>query len=109
MEHSSVEFLKMSIGILSFPFDFPTGMHLTMLSNSSRVNGLTRKSFSSAVNCGRLRLDRKVAISDSEQVSLFSNKDERCDAAMEHISLCELVIPRVPLRYGMVLETDLSH
>ena len=58
MDLSSVEFLNKSIGMLSFPFDLPAGMLFMMSSNSSRVKGFDRASFSSVVNFGRLSLER---------------------------------------------------
>ena len=97
------------MGILSFPLDFPHGIDETIFSNSSRVKGFIRRSFSSAVNCGTFKLERYAMTSDSEQASLFSNREDRCEAAIEHISLWELVIPLAPLRNGIVLETDLAH
>ena len=39
MEHKSTEFLNTSIGMLSFPLDFPDGMHLIMSINSSSEKG----------------------------------------------------------------------
>ena len=75
MESSSLEFLNMSIGMLSLPFDFPAGMCAITFSSSSSVNGFVSISFSSTVNFGRFNFERNVSMSSSEQVSLFWNKD----------------------------------
>ena len=87
IELRSKEFLNISMGILSFPFDFPADMHVMKSLNSSSVNGFVRRSFSSDVNFCRFRSERYVSILSSEQVSLFWNRDLRCEAAIEHMCL----------------------
>ena len=110
MEQRSTEFLNTSIGMLSFPHDFPDGMHLIVSINSSSEKGFVSMSFSSVVNFGRSTLERYASISCSEQVSLFLKIFFKCFAAIDHISLCTLVeLPLVSLRKGIALETDLDH